>query len=91
MPAASARSRTVASWMAAVTTGPSLPMVAVLVHGGLGLGLGPAGPLGHRAGTGIGAITGAFIIARVGVPALVVALLFTGTLALGALADAILG
>jgi hypothetical protein len=43
------------------------------------------------AGTSIGAITGAFVIARARVIALVVALLFTGALVLGELTGAILG
>ena len=67
-----------------ITTEASLPMVAALVHGGLGLGPAMAF-LVTGAGTSIGAITGAFVIA------LVVALLFTGALVLGALTGAILG
>jgi hypothetical protein len=63
-------------------------MMAVLVHGGLGLGPAMAFVV-TRAGTSIDAITGAFIIARARVIALVVALLFTGALALGALTGAI--
>ncbi len=54
-----------------------------------GLGVGPAiAFFATGAGTSIGAITGAFVIARV--TALVVALLFTGALALGTLTVAIL-
>lgn len=71
-----------------ITTEASLPMVAALVHGGLGFGPAMAF-LVTGAGTSIGAITGAFVIARV--IALVVALLFAGALILGGLTGAILG
>lgn len=73
-----------------ITTEASLPMVAALVHGGLGLGPAMAF-LVTGAGTSIGAITGAFVIARARVTALVVALLFAGALILGGLTGAILG
>jgi uncharacterized membrane protein YraQ (UPF0718 family) len=73
-----------------ITTEASLPMVAALIHGGLGLGPAMAF-LVTGAGTSIGAITGAFVIARARVIGLVVALLFTGALVLGALTGAILG
>ena len=73
-----------------VTTEASLPMVAALIHGGLGLGPAMAF-LVTGAGTSIGAITGAFVIARARVIALVVALLFTGALVLGGLTGAFLG
>ncbi len=73
-----------------ITTEASLPMVAALIHGGLGLGPAMAF-LVTGAGTSIGAITGAFVIARARVIALVVALLFTGALVLGGLTGAILG
>ena len=73
-----------------ITTEASLPMVAALVHGGLGLGPAMAF-LVTGAGTSTGAITGAFVIARARVIALVVALLFTGALILGGLTSAILG
>jgi uncharacterized protein len=73
-----------------ITTEASLPMVAALVHGGLGLGPAMAF-LVTGAGTSIGAITGAFVIARARVIGLVVALLFAGALVLGALTGAILG
>ena len=43
------------------------------------------------AGTSIGAITGAFVIARPRVITLVVALLFAGALILGAITGVILG
>ncbi len=65
-------------------------MVAALVHGGLGLGPAMAF-LVTGAGTSIGAITGAFVIVRARVIALVVALLFAGALVLGGLTGAILG
>jgi uncharacterized protein len=73
-----------------ITTEASLPMVAALVHGGLGLGPAMAF-LVTGAGTSIGAITGAFVIARARIIGLVVALLFAGALILGGLARAILG
>ena len=73
-----------------ITTEASLPMVAALIHGGLGLGPAMAF-LVTGADTSIGAITGAFVIARARVIALVVALLFTGALVLGGLTGAILG
>lgn len=73
-----------------ITTEASLPMVAALIHGGLGLGPAMAF-LVTGAGTSIGAITGALIIARTRVITLVVALLFAGALILGGLTGAILG
>jgi len=73
-----------------ITTEASLPMVAALINGGLGLGPAMAF-LVTGAGTSIGAITGAFVIARARVIALVVALLFAGALVLGGLAGAVLG
>jgi uncharacterized membrane protein YraQ (UPF0718 family) len=73
-----------------ITTEASLPMVAALIHGGLGLGPAMAF-LVTGAGTSVGAITGAFVIARARVIALVVGLLFGGALILGWLAGAVLG
>jgi uncharacterized protein len=73
-----------------ITTEASLPMVAALVHGGLGLGPAMAF-LVTGAGTSVGAITGAFVIARARVIALVVGLLFAGALVLGWLTGAVLG
>ncbi|MGZ4434488.1 MAG: permease [Trebonia sp.] len=73
-----------------ITTEASLPMVAALVHGGLGLGPAMAF-LVTGAGTSIGAITGAFVIARARVIGLVVGLLFAGALILGWLTGATLG
>ena len=72
-----------------ITTEASLPMVAALVHGGLGLGPAMAF-LVTGAGTSVGAITGAFVIARTRVIALVVGLLFAGALVLGWLTSAVL-
>ena len=72
-----------------ITTEASLPMVAALVHGGLGLGPAMAF-LVTGAGTSIGAITGAFVIARARVIGLIVALLFAGALILGWLTGATL-
>jgi len=62
-------------------------MVTALVHGGQGLGSAMTF-LVTGAGTSIGAITGAFVIARARVIALVVALLFAGALVLGGLTGA---
>ena len=73
-----------------ITTEGSLPMVAALIHGGLGLGPAMAF-LVTGAGTSIGAITGALVIARARVIVLVVGLLFTGALVLGGLTGVILG
>ncbi|HET7244735.1 MAG TPA: permease [Streptosporangiaceae bacterium] len=73
-----------------ITTEASLPMVAALVHGGLGLGPAMAF-LVTGAGTSVGAITGAFVIARARVIGLVVGLLFAGALVLGWLTGAVLG
>lgn len=73
-----------------ITTEASLPMVAALVHGGLGLGAAMAF-LVTGAGTSVGAITGAFVIARARVIALIVGLLLAGALALGWLTGAVLG
>ena len=73
-----------------ITTEASLPMVAALVHGGLGLGPAMAF-LVTGAGTSVGAIAGAFVIARARVIALVVGLLFAGALILGWLTGAVLG
>jgi uncharacterized membrane protein YraQ (UPF0718 family) len=73
-----------------ITTEASLPMVAALVHGGLGLGPAMAF-LVTGAGTSVGAITGALVIARARIIALVVGLLFAGALVLGGLAGAVLG
>jgi uncharacterized membrane protein YraQ (UPF0718 family) len=73
-----------------ITTEASLPMVAALIHGGLGIGPAMAF-LVTGAGTSVGAITGAFVIARARVITLVVGLLFAGALVLGWLAGAVLG
>jgi uncharacterized protein len=72
-----------------LTSEGSLPMVAALMSGGLG-----AGPaiafLITGAGTSVPAVTGALVIARHRVVALVVAVLFTGSVLLGWLATAAL-
>ncbi|MFE5241566.1 MULTISPECIES: permease [unclassified Streptomyces] len=60
----------------------SLPLVATLMHGGMGPGAALAF-LVTGAGTSIGAISGMFIIARKKVVFLVVGYLFAGALALG--------
>ena len=73
-----------------ISTEASLPMVAALIHGGLGLGPAMAF-LVTGAGTSIGAITGAFVIARARVIALVVALLFGGAVVLGGVTGAAFG
>lgn len=65
-------------------------MVAALVHGGLGIGPAMAF-LVTGAGTSIGAITAALLIARARITALVVTLLFPGAPAPGGLTSAILG
>jgi uncharacterized membrane protein YraQ (UPF0718 family) len=65
-----------------LTSEASLPMVAALLHGGLGSGPAMAFLL-SGAGTSIGAISGALLIARRRVVSLVVALLFVGAVILG--------
>jgi hypothetical protein len=65
-----------------LTTEASLPMVAALIHGGLGPGAAMAF-LVTGAGTSVGAISGAFLIARRRGVALVVALLLAGGVVLG--------
>jgi uncharacterized membrane protein YraQ (UPF0718 family) len=65
-----------------LSTDASLPMVAALVTGGMGLGPAMAF-LVTGAGTSIGAISGAFVIARARIVGLVVGLLFAGGLVLG--------
>jgi uncharacterized protein len=68
-----------------LNTEGSLPLVAALMHGGMGTG--PAlAFLITGAGTSIGAIAGTFVIARARVVALVVGLLFTGAMLFGWLA-----
>ena len=65
-----------------LTTEASLPMVAALLHGGLGTGAAMAF-LVTGAGTCVGAISGALLIARRRVVGLVVALLLAGGILLG--------
>jgi uncharacterized membrane protein YraQ (UPF0718 family) len=65
-----------------INTEGSLPLVAAMVDGGMGPG--PAlAFIVTGAGTSIGAISGLFVIARIRVVALVVAMLFVGALVLG--------
>lgn len=63
----------------------SLPLVATLMHGGMGPGAALAF-LVTGAGTSIGAISGMFIIARKRIVGLVVGSLFFGAILLGYLA-----
>lgn len=65
-----------------ITSEASLPMVAALMHGGLGAGPAMAF-LVSGAGTSIGAISGALLIARRRVVGLVVGLLLAGAIILG--------
>lgn len=73
-----------------VSSEAGLPMVAALVRGGLGAGPAMAFLL-SGAGTSVGAITGALLIARRRVVGLVVALLLLGAMVLGWIAAAALG
>jgi uncharacterized membrane protein YraQ (UPF0718 family) len=72
-----------------ITTEASLPMVAGLLHCGLGVGASMAF-LVTGAGTSVGAISGALLIARGRVLALVVALLYLGGVGLGLIAPMLL-
>jgi uncharacterized membrane protein YraQ (UPF0718 family) len=65
-----------------LSTEGSLPLVAAMVDGGMGLGPALAFVV-TGAGTSIGAITGLLVIARRRVVGLVVALLFVGAIAIG--------
>ena len=65
-----------------INTEASLPLVASLIDGGMGVGPAMAF-LVTGAGTSIGAVTGLFVIARKRVVGLVVLLLFVGALTLG--------
>jgi uncharacterized membrane protein YraQ (UPF0718 family) len=71
-----------------INTEASLPLVASLMDGGMGIGPAMAF-LVTGAGTSIGAVTGLFVIARKRVVGLVVALLFVGAVALGWAAELI--
>ena len=65
-----------------INTEGSLPLVATMIDGGMGPG--PAlAFIVTGAGTSVGAISGLFVIARVRVVAMVVAMLFVGALLLG--------
>ena len=72
-----------------ISTEASLPLVAGLTAGGMGLGAAMAF-LVTGAGTSLGAISGLLVIARRRVVGLVIALLFAGALALGWSASALL-
>ncbi len=65
-----------------ISTEASLPMVAAPMHGGLGVGPATAF-LVSGAGTSVGAISGALLIARRRVVGLVVGLLLAGAIVLG--------
>ncbi len=65
-----------------ITSEASLPMVAALMHGGLGAGPAMAF-LVSGSGTSIGAITGALLIARRRVVSVVVGLLLLGAIIMG--------
>jgi len=65
-----------------ISTEASLPMVAALMRGGLGAEPAMAFLI-SGAGTSIGAMTGALLIARRRVVGLVVSLLFSGAVVLG--------
>lgn len=67
----------------------SLPLVAGLMHGGMGTGPAMAFLI-TGAGTSIGAISGAFLIARWRVVAIIVGTLWVGAIGLGLLAGAVL-
>jgi uncharacterized membrane protein YraQ (UPF0718 family) len=72
-----------------ITTDASLPLIAGLVDGGMGAGPAMAF-LVTGAGTSVGALTGALLIARWRVIAIVVAVLWFGAIALGLVAAALL-
>jgi len=72
-----------------ITSEGSLPMVAALMSGGLGSGSAMAFLI-TGAGTSLPAISGALVIARYRVVALVVTLLFTGAVLLGWLTTVLL-
>ena len=71
-----------------INTEASLPLVASLMDGGMGVGPAMAF-LVTGAGTSIGAVTGLFVIARKRVVGLVVALLFVGAVGLGWIAQVV--
>jgi uncharacterized membrane protein YraQ (UPF0718 family) len=72
-----------------INTDGSLPMVAALVKAGMGHGPAMAFLI-TGAGTSVGAVTGALIIARRRVIGLIIAILFVGAVALGLLANVLL-
>ena len=65
-----------------ITTDGSLPLVASLLHSGMSQGAAMAFLI-TGAGTSLGAIAGALLIARWRVVTLVVAILFVGALVMG--------
>lgn len=71
-----------------INTEASLPLVASLMDGGMGVGPAMAF-LVTGAGTSIGAVTGLFVIARKRVVGLVVAVLFVGAVGLGWIAQVV--
>ena len=71
------------------STEASLPLVASLLHGGMGSGPAMAFLI-TGAGTSIGAITGGLLIARWRVLAIVVGTLWVGAIVLGLVAAAVL-
>lgn len=72
-----------------VSSEASLPMVAGLMHGGMGTGPAMAFLI-TGAGTSIGAISGALLIARWRVLAIIVGTLWAGAIVLGLIASAVL-
>jgi len=71
-----------------INTEASLPVLATLMDGGMGVGPAMAF-LVTGAGTSVGAVTGLFVIARKRVVGLVVFLLFVGALTLGWIAQVV--
>jgi hypothetical protein len=71
------------------STEASLPLLASLMHGGMGAGTAMAFLI-TGAGTSIGAITGGLLIARWRVLAIVVGTLWVGAVVLGLAAEAVL-
>jgi uncharacterized membrane protein YraQ (UPF0718 family) len=72
-----------------VSSEASLPLVAGLMHGGMGTGPAMAFLI-TGAGTSIGAISGALLIARWRVLAIIIGTLWAGAIVLGLLASAVL-
>ena len=72
-----------------VSSEASLPLVAGLMHGGMGTGPAMAFLI-TGAGTSLGAISGALLIARWRVLAIIVGTLWAGAIVLGLIAGAVL-